>query len=63
MWTKEDLAKFKGFQVIINKCDFALKGESLVVAANLKLWFDSLYKKIQESIDKEPKQAEQKAKK
>jgi len=50
MLTKEDLIKIKQMKSLLNQAKFELKGDAVHAVSSLKLWFENLEPRLEESL-------------
>ena len=55
MFSKEDLAKYRAFKVLMDSASYNVKGEAAPMVASLFAWYAGLEKKIAENIECAPK--------
>lgn len=54
MFSKEDIARYRAFKVVMNQAKFDIQGNAVIAAASLFAWFNDLEKKIEACIEPKP---------
>lgn len=62
MFTEDDLKKLKAFKAIIDSGGFEMKGNAVLMAASLFIWFNGLEKKIMDYLNPKPLELKEKKK-